>query len=776
MKVTVIPNLHPSAVLRSRAKNEPIFKQAFESIQQFLDSSIQLKENASNFIVADTHSLQSILETLKKQNFKLIDVQRYKTFVGDDVVDQGIFAIFSNGNQHKYVLLDNVNFHFYYVKPDKQIPEPLLPETACYKQIGPTCKSIVVDRYKALPFDKDKVYYNYDLSIDDWLVFQIKSIIPDEPSYRIAFFDIEVFAEDGLFPNEKEAKYPISAMSFMVNDTLYQIINCEIIDEKFIDQSAINQHIQENGITFNNYKLIKVKSEKDLLDVFAKLLRENQIDVLTAWNIYFDINYIANRCKVIGYDTQQFSPVNKPMYPSGKLGYHFIPGIIVVDLLELYKSYEGRETSYSLDHIAGKVLGVSKVKYSGTLVDLVKREPNKFIAYSIVDTYLIKKLEDKRGNLALHLMLKDLSWISFLNSFSTLSQIDGLMFQYASKENLLLRQRPRNAEKSNAFVGAFVREPRKGLIQWAIDLDASSMYPSIMISLNISPETFIGFIEEALGDTYLMEKILLTNELDDKEVTLILDPKNQNFIDVRRVKIKVKDLKDHIYNSKLTIGFSGAIFSREKKGFIVNILEDLIKRRKAFKKKALKLLASSDPEEKALGAKYNIIQKALKVLANAIYGAMGNQAYRFFDTRISITITLTGQYEIKFVSGITENLIKALIDGSISDVNQFDISLNREVVRQAEGEQYYVFYSDTDSSFIDIYELLADEIPKVVREFEDLKQVRLGDEIINLPDNFDEKVRTLVNVKYKALKEKIDTDCPIHHIVANMFGDRGEDH
>jgi len=774
MKVTVIPNLHPSAVIRNTKQWEPLFIHAFERIKEELaihntdDSkpaeNDTLSNHTNNIIHLNDTNFESILKQLKDEGYALIDVQRYKDLYGDQIVDQGIFAVVSNGKQRKYLMLNNVRLKYYTLKRG-QSPEPLMPFNALNQEVGSTCKDIVKDRYKAMPMYRDQVYYNYDFPIDDWLVLQIREILDKDPTYNIAFFDIEVHAEDGTFPDERQAKYPVSTISFIIGDEFYQLINKKLFPN--LNEERIKDLIKQNGVTIDNLNIVYYDDEASMLKGFAKLLKDKQVDVLTAWNIYFDINYLANRCKVIGVDTDIFSPIGKPMYPSGKLGFHMIPGIIIADLLELYKSYEGRETRYNLDYIVEKNLGLNKVKYEGTLAELLHKDPDLYIAYSAVDTKLIQMLEDKKGDLTLHLQLKDLARISYLNSYSTLAQIDGLMYQYAKKRGMALRQRPLKADKSGAFVGAFVREPRKGYIPYVIDLDASSMYPSIMISLNISPETFVGYIEEGSNPTF-MEKFLLTNEVDDETVTVIVNPNKKGFLEEQRIQIKVRDLKNKVYNNKLTISPAGTIFDRSKKGFIEEILEDLITRRKRFKKEALKLLESSNPEDKALGAKYNVIQKALKVLANAIYGAMGNQAYRFFDTRISVTITLTGQWEIKFVSGLTEKFIQHIIG---TEEIYLEPELDREILREAEGEQHYVFYSDTDSSFIDIFELLVNEIPKVMQELSGLSQVTLGNEVIKLPDDFDEKLKMLVDVKHKAIKEKLETDSPIHPIVAEMFGE-----
>ena len=47
-------------------------------------------------------------------------------------------------------------------------------------------------------------------------------------------------------------------------------------------------------------------------------------------------------------------------------------------------------------------------------------------------------------------------------------------------------------EDGDKFAGAYVQPPQRGKHDWVFDLDITSMYPSVIMSLNISPETKIG--------------------------------------------------------------------------------------------------------------------------------------------------------------------------------------------------------------------------------------------------------------------------------------------
>ena len=44
------------------------------------------------------------------------------------------------------------------------------------------------------------------------------------------------------------------------------------------------------------------------------------------------------------------------------------------------------------------------------------------------------------------------------------------------------------------FEAAYVKEPHKGMHEWVVDLDITSSYPTAIITLNMSNETYFGRI------------------------------------------------------------------------------------------------------------------------------------------------------------------------------------------------------------------------------------------------------------------------------------------
>ena len=69
--------------------------------------------------------------------------------------------------------------------------------------------------------------------------------------------------------------------------------------------------------------------------------------------------------------------------------------------------------------------------------------------------------------------------------------------------------------REDKFAGAYVQDPIQGRHEWVYDLDITSMYPSVIRSLNISPDTKIGkvvgwdskeFIKKDNKKTYTIEQ------------------------------------------------------------------------------------------------------------------------------------------------------------------------------------------------------------------------------------------------------------------------------
>jgi DNA polymerase elongation subunit (family B) len=217
-------------------------------------------------------------------------------------------------------------------------------------------------------------------------------------------------------------------------------------------------------------------------------------------------------------------------------------------------------------------------------------------------------------------------------------------------------------KKNEAFEGAYVKDPQVGLHDYVASFDLNSLYPHLIMQYNISPETLID------NSNYSPEMRKLSSEAS---VDSLLD---------KRVDTSV--LKD------VTITPNGQFFRTDKQGFLPKMMSEMYDDRKKFKKEMLK--AQQDYENETdkkkrkeiekLIARYNNLQLAKKVSLNSAYGIMGSQYFRFYDLRIALAVTQTGQLSIRWI----EN------------------KLNQYMNDVLKTNSDYVIASDTDSIYLNL--------------------------------------------------------------------------
>ena len=98
---------------------------------------------------------------------------------------------------------------------------------------------------------------------------------------------------------------------------------------------------------------------------------------------------------------------------------------------------------------------------------------------------------------------------------------------------------------------------------------------------------------------------------------------------------------------------NGAMFRKDKKGFLPELMEKMYGERVIFKKRMLKAKQEyektpTDALKKEI-ARCNNIQMAKKISLNSAYGAIGNQYFRYFKLANAEAITLSGQVSIRWI-------------------------------------------------------------------------------------------------------------------------------
>ena len=531
------------------------------------------------------------------------------------------------------------------------------------------------DRYKYLKDTSVKrVFDNFPIT-QQYLIDTFWKIneTPDFAQHPIKtmFLDIEVYAPDD-FPHANEAKEPVNVIT--VHDSL---------TNTFFTWGCKPYTTNES-----NVKYVKCVDEKDIFIKFIEYFEKDYPDILTGWNSeFFDLPYVINRCtKILGPDyTKRLSPSGNVYSRSikGQFGQEqtrwYIEGVSLIDYLDVYKRFSaGERESYKLASIAEAELGEGKVDFGAmNLATLADTDWKTFVDYNIQDVKLLVKLEEKLKYTELIRMLAYVGLTTFESAMGTLSVINGATAVRARFRNQRIPSFIRDEDDGSKNPGAYVGAPLGGFQECIISFDANSLYPNVMISLNISPETKVGVIEDKT----------------DKEVT------------VRHVSGKTFTLPNSkfakfVEQEQITISKANVMFSQKKKGVMPEILDYYYNKRQAIRKDLKKLkkqyAETKQKEDKLLIDQLDAKQLCIKVFINSIYGYFGNKNAPFGDDDVASSITLTGQAVIKQ----SNELLKSFIKNEINTID--DEALNRCII-----------YNDTDSSYVSIKPLFTDKVFKV---------------------------------------------------------------
>jgi DNA polymerase elongation subunit (family B) len=165
------------------------------------------------------------------------------------------------------------------------------------------------------------------------------------------------------------------------------------------------------------------------------------------------------------------------------------------------------------------------------------------------------------------------------------------------------------------------------------DEDLTSLYPSIIMSLNIGKETLVGRIididdrNNRLGLNDLLDK--------DPDEELIIENTKR-----KRTKVDVGRLIKMIKENDLSISANGVFYRTDRESVLSTILNKWFDERVHYKGEMKKAYKSGDNEG---GEKYHLLQYTMKILLNSLYGATALKSFRYGNVILSESITLSGQ-------------------------------------------------------------------------------------------------------------------------------------
>ena len=453
--------------------------------------------------------------------------------------------------------------------------------------------------------------------------------INDEPSqtHRELFFDIETEMGDALTED-----YIKSAPKKVTSIAWY---------DKQVDEWAILILDPKSNLKRTKAKtkeIIPCATEEELLLKFLERFREIDPDIVVGWNSdYFDIPYLYYRmCNVLGDDVARYlSPIGYVREtPWFKDQYVQIAGVESLDYMRLHKKFSWKdEPSFKLDAIGEKYAGINKIEYDGNLDKLFEEDPLKFIQYNFRDVEILKVLDEKLEYLSLVKNLAHKGKHNYSEVYANTKTQDGAISAYLLSKKIIPPAKDRNPLSKKNYAGGYLFCPKAGIYNYVFDEDLTSLYPSIIMTINIGKETMVGRIIDADD----RNNRLGLNDLKcrDPEEELIVENAKRS-----RTKVNAGRLVAMIEQNDLSVSANGVLFNTNRESVLSTILKKWFDERVLYKNEMKKAYKSGNKE---LGAAFHMKQYTMKILLNSLYGATALGSFRYGNVILSEAITLSGQ-------------------------------------------------------------------------------------------------------------------------------------
>lgn len=489
-------------------------------------------------------------------------------------------------------------------------------------------------------------------------------------------------------------------------------------------------------------ELVLVRTEAELLQHLIADIQE--ADIISGWNSeFYDLPYIVKRLQLvwprlvhklcfIGCPPPKERQVERFGSPEIVYALHGRTHLDYRDLFEKF-TFEGRE-SYALGNILAEEIGRGKLAYSGTLEELYKNDFPTFCAYNFRDVSGLVDLDAKFKFIQLVNQMAHENTCLFQNILGTVRYVETGITNFAHNVLNLIVPDKRVMTDGEKVEGALVLSPNIGLHEWIGAIDIKSLYPNVIRSLNMSPETYRGqftgyeldwegvmrgdHLQHVLADDH-GESLSMTGRewkqlLDEQRWVVTaygtvfdqsqgegLLPRTLAFWFAERIELQLQQEKWANEGKRL----------RESTGIKLqdeSVDHGLIQDgEKLYTAQEWEAIEEADRQEEH----YDLLQLTKKIQLNSTYGALLNEAFKFGRKEIGASTTACGRQITTFMMGAIHQLVRPGTSTTIEKTTQVDSDGKVEHIYRTDSD--VILYGDTDSCYFLTHESTLSGAAKV---------------------------------------------------------------
>ncbi|MCK4259666.1 MAG: hypothetical protein KAX49_11850 [Halanaerobiales bacterium] len=352
-------------------------------------------------------------------------------------------------------------YPYFYINSYEKVSFPIIKrESGFYSYLNESLDKISFNTIKQLVDGRRNVDNSHESDINYLTRFLVDSNLTYSLNRRILYFDIEVEWGEGSLDVEN-APQPITIIDAYDSFTQrHYPFTIKEYAEKGVDAFVF-------------------PTEKKMLNAFFSFYDSISPDVIIGWNSNnYDLPMLFNRSKE---NNGMFEQYHKQV---------MLRDSQPLDLMYCYRTYSETGGRSSLDHVASLVLGKRKNKSLPPL------------SHCIEDVTFTKEIDEGLKLSQLVFAFQNIVPLNTIDVMNRSNIIETFMLKKFHNRYVLPNKKHVEHKK---YKGAIVRDPQKGLHKVVSVLDITSMYPSIVMHSNISPDRKLrnpGIITETIQDLF----------------------------------------------------------------------------------------------------------------------------------------------------------------------------------------------------------------------------------------------------------------------------------
>lgn len=364
---------------------------------------------------------------------------------------------------------------------------------------------------------------------------------------------------------------------------------------------------------FKTEKIFEFEDEAKMLNHFFMSMVKLEVDLLGGYNCdFYDIPYLLHRSKKLGVTFTNFLPeVYETIGKDGEKAY-YCHEVILWDY-ERYAKWiivDNKPLNWQLDTVAQHLLNEKKIEHEGVDVLWDDNDLTKLIKYNVQDVYLTEKIAQVQKLIEFPILYQKIVPQTYENVYFNSRFLESMIHQRFKQFKFPSKKR-KTGEKS--FTGALVLDSVAGLFENVSVYDASALYPSIMISLNLSKDTLI------------------------------------------------EELKD--FDPKTDVKVGNIMFKTQHKGIVPQLSQILLDERNKLKKRKMQFEGNSQ-EFKII----NDMEMCFKATCNALYGVLGFRGFILYDQRVASSVTHVARETLRYIKTKAEEQGYRILQGDTDSI------------------------------------------------------------------------------------------------------------